>query len=143
MRKLTTTSFGFFDFSKKVVLVHIPYCPKNKNILKRFMKRFDAFTDNKYDIFISWITKKGKQFFKLRSRNTHSPCAIYKDVNSFQQSHIDETIRKVETKWQEHEYKRKDSEPSKHLSNNPTHSFTWKFSQTHQLHVLDKTWKHQ
>ena len=33
--------------SKKVVLVNILYCPKNEELLKRVMKTFDAFTDNK------------------------------------------------------------------------------------------------
>ena len=33
------------------------------------MKKFDVFTDNKYDIHIKWITKKVKQLFKLKSRD--------------------------------------------------------------------------
>ena len=41
---------GFFDVPKKVVLVDIPYCPKNEKISKRFMKKFDVFTDNEYNI---------------------------------------------------------------------------------------------
>ena len=36
---------GFFDVPKKVVLVDIPYCLKNKEFSKRFMKKFDVFTD--------------------------------------------------------------------------------------------------
>ena len=47
---------GFFDIPKKVVLVDIPNCPKNEEFPKRFMKRFDVFTDNRYDIRIKWIT---------------------------------------------------------------------------------------
>ena len=43
---------GFFDIPKNIVLVDIPYCPKNEEFSKRFMKRFDVFTDNKYDIRI-------------------------------------------------------------------------------------------
>ena len=43
---------GFFDVPKKVILVDTPYCPKNKEFSKRFMKKFDVFTDNKYDIRI-------------------------------------------------------------------------------------------
>ena len=31
-----------------------------------------------------------------------------------------------EIRCQEHEDTQKDSEPAKHLKNNPTHSFTWK-----------------
>ena len=45
---------------------------------------------------------------------------------SCQESYIGETVRNVEIRWQEHEDTQKDSEPAKHLKNNPTHSFTWK-----------------
>ena len=117
---------GFFDIPKKVVLVDIPYCPKNEEFSKRFMKKVDAFTDNKYDIHIKWITKKVKQLFKLKSRNPHPSCVIYEGVCSCQESYIGETVRNVEIRWQEHEDTQKDSEPAKHLKNNPTHSFTWK-----------------
>ena len=117
---------GFFDIPKKVVLVDIPYCPKNEEFSKRFMKKFDVFTDNKYDIRIKWITEKVKQLFKLKSRNPHLSCVIYEGVCSCQESYIGETVRNVEIRWQEHEDTQKDSEPAKHLKNNPTHSFTWK-----------------
>ena len=38
----------------------------SENIL---MKKFDIFTDNKYDIHIKWITKKVKQLLILKSKN--------------------------------------------------------------------------
>ena len=75
---------GFFDVPKKVVLVDIPYCPKNEEFSKSFMKKFDVFTDNKYDIHIKWITKKVKS------------CVIYEGVCSCQESYIGETVRNVE-----------------------------------------------
>ena len=43
---------SFFDVPKKVILVDISYCPKNEEFSKRFMKKFDVFTDNKCDIRI-------------------------------------------------------------------------------------------
>ena len=43
---------GLFHLPKKVVLVNIPYCPKNEEFSKRFMKNFDVSTDNKYYIHI-------------------------------------------------------------------------------------------
>ena len=39
----------FLNVSKKDVLVDIPYCPKNEEFSKRFKKKYDVFTDNKYD----------------------------------------------------------------------------------------------
>ena len=119
-------SHGFFDVPKKVVLVDIPYCPKNEEFSKRFMIKFDVFTDNKYDIRIKCITKKVKHLFKLKSRNCHPSCVIYAGVCSSQESYIGEAARNVEIRWQEHEDTQKDSEPAKHLKNNPFHSFTWK-----------------
>ena len=104
----------------------ITYCPKSREFSKRFMKKFDVFTDNKYDICIKWITKKVKQLFKLKSKDPHPSCVIYEGVCSCQEPYIGETARNVEIRWQEHEDVQKDSEPAKHLKNNPTHSFTWK-----------------
>ena len=49
---------GFFDIRNKVVLVDIPYCPKNEKFLKRFMKKFDVFTDNKYNFVLSGLLRK-------------------------------------------------------------------------------------
>ena len=89
------------------------------------MRKFDVFTDNKYDICIKLITKKVKKLFKLKSRNPHQLCVIYEGVWSCQESYISETVKNVEIRWQGHEDTQKDSEPAKHLKNNSTHSFTW------------------
>ena len=132
--KLRTTSSpcllppppGFFDVPNNVVVVDIPYCQKNEEFSKRFMKQFDVFTDNNYDIRIKWVNKKFKQLFKPKSRNLHPSFVIYEGVYSCQESYIGETVRNVEIRWQEHEDTQKDSEPANYLKNNPTHSFTWK-----------------
>ena len=71
------------------------------------MKKVDAFTDNKYDIHIKWITKKVKQLFKLKSRDPYPSCVIYEGVCSCQESYIGETVRNIEIRWQEHEIYRK------------------------------------
>ena len=91
------------------------------------MKKFDVFSDNKQDIRIQWITKKAKQLLKLKSKNPHPSCVIYESVCSCQEPYICLTIGKVELRMQEHEDTQKDSKSAKHLKNNPTHSFTWKF----------------
>ena len=36
---------GFFDVPEKVVLVDMPYCPKNEKFSKHFMKKFDVFSE--------------------------------------------------------------------------------------------------
>ena len=125
-RRLATISFLLISMMFKKSLVDIPYCPMNEKFSKRFMKMFDVFTDNKYDICINWITKKVKQLFKLKSRNLHPSCVIQEGVCSCQEPQIGETVRNVEIWWQEHEDTQKDSELAKHLKNNPIHLFSWK-----------------
>ena len=71
---------------------------------------------------LSGSLKKVKQLFKLKSRNPHPSCMIYEGICSCQESYIGETVRNVEIRWQEHEDTQKDSEPAKHLKNNPTPS---------------------
>ena len=51
-------STTLFVIPKKVVLVEIPYYPKNEAYSKQFIKRFDEVTDNLDDIRIKWVTKK-------------------------------------------------------------------------------------
>ena len=63
------------------------------------MKKSDAFTDNKYDIGIKWITKKVKQLSKLKNRNAHPSCVIYDSKCSCQESYMGETVRNVEFRW--------------------------------------------
>ena len=48
---------------------------------------------------------------------------IYEGACSCQESYIGDAVRDVEIRWQEHEDTQKDSEPTKHLKNNPAHSF--------------------
>ena len=75
-------------FQKKVVLVDIPYCPKNEEFSKPFMEKFDVFTDNKYNIHVKWMTKKVTQLFKLKNRNFHPSCVIYDGACSCQELYI-------------------------------------------------------
>ena len=41
---------SLFEIANKIVLVEIPYCPKNEASSKRFIKKFDEPTDSLYDI---------------------------------------------------------------------------------------------
>ena len=107
------------------------------------MKKFNVFTDNIYNIPIKWITKKVKQLFKLKRRNPHPSSVIYEGVCSCQESCIGETVRNIEKNWQEHEDAQKDSEPAKHLKNNPTHSFTWKVLLASSIRHIRQNMKYQ
>ena len=41
---------SFFETLQKVVILEIPYYPKNEASSKRFIKRFDELTDGLYDM---------------------------------------------------------------------------------------------
>ena len=47
-------------------------------------------------------------------------------VCSCKENYIPKTKRNVLTRWNEHENSNKDSEPAKHLFQNPDHDFQWK-----------------
>ena len=51
---------------------------------------------------------------------------ICKRICSCQELYIDEPVRNVKVRWQEHEDRQKASESAKHLKNNPTNLFSWK-----------------
>ena len=116
----------FFDIPKLLVLVEIPYCPRNETLSKRFIKKFHEFTNNSYEIRIKWITKKVKQLFKLKSKNPHPSRVIYEEVCVCEQIYIAKTKRNVELRWEEHKNTSKDSKPAKHLKENLSHKFPWK-----------------
>ena len=99
---------------------------ENEKASKRFLAKFHQFTDNKYNVRIKWITKKVKNLFRLKDKNPHPSCKIYEGECICGVSYVGETLRNVETRWKEHEDVKKNSEPAKHLLDNPKHSFKWR-----------------
>ena len=82
--------------------MHHLHCPKYV-FSKSVVKKFGNFTSNLYDIRIKWITKKVKKLFQLESKSPHPSCRIYKGTCTCKELYIDETRRKKEIKWEEHE----------------------------------------
>ena len=115
-----------FKETRKFILVEIPFCESNEALAKRFLNKMNYFTDFKIDFAIKWSTKKVKQLFRLKDKNPHPACKIYEGVCSCGENYIGETKRNVQTRWNEHEDLRKDSEPAKHLGCFPEHKFNWK-----------------
>ena len=71
---------GFFDVKPPVILIEIPYIDKNEVAFKQFIKNFNKFTNDKYDIKMEWLTRKMKTPFKLKDPCIHPACKIYKGV---------------------------------------------------------------
>ena len=44
----------------KIGFVEIPYCLKNESSSKQFIKRFDKFTNDTYDVRIKLVNKESK-----------------------------------------------------------------------------------
>ena len=117
----------FFFENPPFILIELPYCPQNERLSKYFIRKIKSFLlDEECTVVIKWITRKIQTLFSLKSRNPHPACKIYKgDCNVCGQSYIGETKRNVEVRWKEHEDIKGNSEPAKHLKENPSHSYSW------------------
>ena len=111
-----------FEEKKKVVFLEIPFCLKNEISSKHFIKKFDKFTSNTFDVRIKWLMQKVKNLFRVKDTSLHQACKIYKGVCSCGESYIGETVRNVELRWGEHN-PTKVSNPSKHIKDNVDHTF--------------------
>ena len=60
-----------FKEKKKVVLVEIPLCLKNEILSKHFIKKFDKFTNNTFDVRIKWLTQKVKNLSRVKDKSLH------------------------------------------------------------------------
>ena len=117
----------FFEETQPFILIELPYCPQNERLSKHFIRKIKSFLEVDCTIVIKWITRKIRTLFSLKSKNPHPACKIYQGVcNGCGQSYVGETKRNVEVRWAEHENPKGNSEPAKHLANNPSHSFSWR-----------------
>ena len=98
---------------------------KNESSSKQFIKKFDQFTNDTFDVRIKWLTKKVKILFKVKDKSLHQACKIYKGVCSYSESYIGETIRNVEVRCDEHNNPMNKSNPSNHIKDNLDHVFNW------------------
>ena len=117
--ELIISEFLFAE-PRKFILVQIPFCISNENTVKRFLEKLQYFVHRKLDIAVKWSTKKIRSLFRLKDKNPHPGTC------SCSANYIDETKRNVETRWNEHENPKKESEPAKHLRDFPDHEFDWK-----------------
>ena len=116
----------FFKIPKPVILTGIPFSGKNEIASKQFIKKFNYFTNYKFDVRIKWLARKIRTLFHLEDKSIHPACKIYKGICICGEKYIGETKRNVEIRWMEHNTLSDKSNPAKHLEDNIDHSFTWK-----------------
>ena len=107
----------FFEIKKLVILIDVQYCELNK--------KFHKLTNDLYEIKIKWINLKMSNLFRLKSKNSHPDCVLYKGICTAKEHYIGATKRNVEIRWGDHSDINKISEPSKYLKSKPTYAFTW------------------
>ena len=90
------TPLNMFTVKKPFLLLEIPYCQQKEITSKQFIKKLHQCTGDKYDIAVTWLTKKVKSLFPLEDRNLHPSCKIYKGICSCGETYVGETIRNVE-----------------------------------------------
>ena len=98
---------------------------KNEISSKHFIKKFNKFTNNTFDVRIKWLTQEVKNLFRVNDKSLHQACKIYKGICSCGEGYIGETVRNVEVRWGEHNNPTKVSNPSKHIKDNVDHVFHW------------------
>ena len=109
--------------------VRIPFCPKNEEISRTFLKKLTDYTNNKYIFKIIWNTRNIRSLFPLKDRVQHVSCVIYEGKCTCNEEYIGETVRITDIRWKEHTSPSPTStltDPAKHVMENPTHQFTWK-----------------
>ena len=118
----------FFDEPDKrpTLRVRLPFCPRNENLLRNFLKKLYSFIGDSFNVFIIWNTSKIRCLFPLKDKNVHTCCVVYHGTCSCGHIYIGETERCQHVRFAEHENIKLTSEPSKHLKAHPNHSFTWK-----------------
>ena len=57
---------NFFEVSKPVILIEMPFSVKNEIASKQLIKKFNCFTSFKFDLRIKWLTKKIRTLFHLK-----------------------------------------------------------------------------
>jgi len=120
---------------KPTIRVRLPYCAKNENLTRTFLKKLRSFIGESFNVYIIWNTSKIRSLFPLKDKNLHPHCIIYKGTCSCGEIYIGETERCNHLRFDEHENIKKTSEPSKHLKDNRNHSFTWEILSNAPSHL--------
>ena len=112
-----------FDKTKSVV-IRLRFAPRNEKFSKGFISKLQTFTNGKVRFNIIWNTRKILSLFNNKDKVQHLSFVIYKGVCSCGADYIEETIRNIKIRWNEHENgSDKNSECFKHLQEHLSHDF--------------------
>ena len=83
----------------KLVVIRLPFAPRNEKFSKRFISKLQTFTNRKVRFNIIWNTRKIQSLFNNKDKVQHLSCVIYKGVCSCGTDYIGEAIRNVKIRW--------------------------------------------
>ena len=110
----------------KLVLIRLPFAPRNEKLSKCFIGKLKTFTNCKVRFYIIWNIRKIQSLFNNKDKRQLLCYVIYKGDCSCGADDIGETIRNVKIRWNEHESGiDKNSECFKHLQEHLSHGFHW------------------
>ena len=115
----------FFEVEPPFLLLKLPYCEKNETKSKDFIRKFHEFTNNQFQLAISWNTRILSSLFRLKDKNLYPACKIYYGKCQCGEDYVGETIRNTTTRWSQHNNPAHKSEPAQHIKNQIGHLFDW------------------
>ena len=122
----TIIPVGWFD-DRHTVTIRVPYCKANEQQSYAFTKKLERFNRGHYKFAIIWQTTKLTSMFRLKDNNIRPSHVVYHGTYAdCSASYIGESCRNFETRQQEHEDATKQTEPARHLRENPHHHFNWR-----------------
>ena len=114
----------FFEIEKPFHLLYLPNCEKNEAKSKRFIKKFDEFTNANFKTAISWKTRKISSLFSLNDKNLYPSCKIYYEkCKQCGEVYVGKTKRNCIARWGEHDNTTHKSEPTRHMNSHVEHKF--------------------
>ena len=108
----------------KLVVIRLPFAPRNEKFSKRFISKLQTFTNGKVRFNIICNSRKIQSLFNNKDK---VQLVLFTKLFALcGADYIGETIRNVKIRWNEHESGiDKNSECFKHLQEYLSHGFQW------------------
>ena len=87
---------NFFDIPKPFILIEfnrISFCENSEINSNHFLKKFNCFSIDRFEVYIKWKTRQVKTLFPLKHKSIYPSCVIYKHACRCGETHIGEIIR--------------------------------------------------